>query len=558
MSNAQRTETRLADQEQLIDEELSKLACLGAWRHGLPVYYASLLTAKDETARVAAMAALLELGVLLPVHWDLAIELSIHQAVRTRAFKFFMSRYEYQLAQRALNSAVPNEDTMRTERMQAEHDLDFLSCLRLDQALFLSTGSVDHLFDAQRSADSLGGWKEALPMAVLSVLALPSDARGVYMLFRLLLAANQLERIEALCQVFRTAGVYPRETILYGAFADISRGKAKEALKALNDMPPRPGSDNLRSIIPRARALAFEAQGQYRQAYNSFAQMNEVDLVPNNAHAEVIKKTQERASWDFGETSVDANCTSHFMAVGFPRSGTTLLENALASHPEIETFEEIPAYARAAFYLDRMVKPGQPIQREHVIEARQRYYGEIERRAKKTSASIFVDKMPMNSAAIKTLENLLPGKKYIFSIRHPYDVVLSCFKQHFVRNAAMESFRKFPDACRLFDFAMTQWFDVFKLNETDRVIFVRYEDLVDDFQETTTRVLRFMGAEWNSSVLDFAARSDQRAARTPSYQKVRAGLSMGVQTSWRNYEFLFDSKEAATLRKWVEYFGYDH
>ena len=93
MSNAQRTETRLTDQEQLIDGELSKLACLGAWRHGLPVYYASLLTAKDETARVAAMAALLELGVLLPVHWDLAIELSIHQAVRSRAFKFFVTSF---------------------------------------------------------------------------------------------------------------------------------------------------------------------------------------------------------------------------------------------------------------------------------------------------------------------------------------------------------------------------------------------------------------------------------------------------------------------------------
>ena len=70
-------------------------------------------------------------------------------------------------------------------------------------------------------------------------------------------------------------------------------------------------------------------------------------------------------------------------------------------------------------------------------------------------------------------------------------------------------------------------------------------------------MLRFAGVEWADSVRDFAEQAGQRAARTPSYQKVRAGLSIGVQSSWQNYAFLFDGKDAAPLKRWVQHFGYD-
>jgi hypothetical protein len=150
---------------------------------------------------------------------------------------------------------------------------------------------------------------------------------------------------------------------------------------------------------------------------------------------------------------------------------------------------------------------------------------------------------------------MFPDKRYIFSIRHPFDVVLSCFKQQFTRNIAMEQFATFETAVRLYDFSMNQWFAVHGLDDP-RVHYLRYDDLVVDFEAAMRGVLGFLGTDWDPAVLGFAELAGNRFARTPSYQKVRQGLTIGIQSSWRNYGFLFQSPAAKPLKQWAEFFGY--
>lgn len=76
-------------------------------------------------------------------------------------------------------------------------------------------------------------------------------------------------------------------------------------------------------------------------------------------------------------------------------------------------------------------------------------------------------------------------------------------------------------------------------------------------KEALLGALRFVGAQWNEEVLNFAAQAEQRFAKTPSYQLVRKGLTIGVQSSWMNYQFLFEKPAARLLHKWVDQFGYD-
>jgi hypothetical protein len=102
---------------------------------------------------------------------------------------------------------------------------------------------------------------------------------------------------------------------------------------------------------------------------------------------------------------------------------------------------------------------------------------------------------------------------------------------------------------------MSQWFSVFGLNDS-RVEYVRYDKLVEQFEPTLRTTLKFLGAEWHDAVQSFAKAAEERLNRTPSYQKVRQGLSIGVQTYWRNYKFVFDSPDAKPLHKWAEFFGY--
>jgi LPS sulfotransferase NodH len=243
--------------------------------------------------------------------------------------------------------------------------------------------------------------------------------------------------------------------------------------------------------------------------------------------------------------------------VGFPRSGTTLLENALGAHPKIETFEETVAQPRMARWLERFAPSTHLVSPKLAAEARDHYFDELARQRKKSGDVIQIDKMPLASSDAEYLRRIMPAARFIFSIRHPYDVVLSCFRQNFVHNPAMENFRTIADAAALYDRTMTDWFKVHSLEDDPEVVYVRYEDLVQNFRPTLERVLDFIGVGWDDAVLDFVAAADKRFAKTPSYKKVRSGLSIGVQSSRENYKFLFDTKETAVLKKWVKHFGYD-
>lgn len=168
---------------------------------------------------------------------------------------------------------------------------------------------------------------------------------------------------------------------------------------------------------------------------------------------------------------------------------------------------------------------------------------------------MLIDKMPIRSTEAGFMARLFPEWRYIFSIRHPFDVALSCFKQRFSPNPAMENFRTFEGTVRLYDYAMSKWFGQHGLDDAN-VIYVRYDELVTGFDRVVGDVLRFVGLDWNDSVRDFAAAAEARSTRTPSYHKVRQGLTLGVQSSWRNYGFLFDSEAAKPLARWAEFFGY--
>ena len=223
------------------------------------------------------------------------------------------------------------------------------------------------------------------------------------------------------------------------------------------------------------------------------------------------------------------------------------------AHPDIETLEEPPSYFTALGYLESEERDPDP--RAAGMAARAVYYRSVEEHRAKRQAGIVIDKMPLDSANAPLQAKLFSGRRYIFSIRDPRDVVLSCFKTNFLPNYAMENFRTFAGACKLYDFALSRWFAHFSLYDA-RVCYVRYERLVTDFESEVRRVLRFLGAEWDATVLAFAATAQKRHTTKPSYEKVRKGLTLGVQSSRRNYRFLFDGGDAKALARWVEFFGY--
>ena len=134
--------------------------------------------------------------------------------------------------------------------------------------------------------------------------------------------------------------------------------------------------------------------------------------------------------------------------------------------------------------------------------------------------------------------------------------MLSCFKQAFARNVAMDNFLNFADACRAYDFTMGQWFGTFSFDSPD-VCYVRYDRLVLDFKAEVTRVLAFLGADWHEEILHFAERAEHARSRRRATPRCAAASPIGVQTAWRNYAFLFKRQEARPLDRWAKLFGYE-
>jgi hypothetical protein len=543
-------------------EPLRPLLALGAIQAGPAAYYGDLLRSADPIVAAGALCHLLEAGTVRAPLWDEVIAQCRHDAVRTRAFAFFELGFEHGWAARALAAPALPRDRAQAAAMAAELAFDHAALTEARGALYLATGDAAHLLAASESAELAGGWGAALPWALRALLVEPLNPLPLQRLYLVLDEAGQGALLEELAEVLLARNLHPMIAQVFIAAGALKRGQPTQVLARLKPLDDRRVLADTAlapyfGAIHLLRAQAEEKLGHYKSAYDGFLALKAAEK-PANVEAEnFYRGTAARGRLPIPPLPDDERGDVVQM-LGFPRSGTTLLENVLAAHPAIETFEEVPALNAAIDRIERVLlgkvpRPERP--EDPPLAARAKYYEEIDRRRRKAGATVLIDKLPIRSADAVLLNKLFADWRYIFSIRHPFDVALSCFKQRFAPNPAMENFRTIAGTARAYDHTMTQWFSQFGLVDP-RVCYVRYDEVVTEFDATTARVLDFLGLPWDESVRDFAAAAGQRAARTPSYEKVRQGLSLGVQSSWRHYEFVFQSKDASPLRKWVEFFGY--
>lgn len=521
-------------------------------------YYLPLVNNPDETVRVGAWLTLLSTRELPVSLYADAVPYARYGAVKRYAFDFFEEMFAHEFSAKVAGTAASSEREAADASMSAELDVDRVGAAAAQRRLYLSTGRIDALFAEAEFTYHAQGPMAAISLAVRNVVINPHEPMGLIRLLQFCTETRRPELIEAVLARLNANGLHPFTSAVFSGAAHLIRGKPQEALDQLrwsvtNPAPPDVAA-RLRSMVALLTGESLEKLGDFAGSYRAYQDMN---LAPGQPppDTQVFQNTVLAAQRLTIPALPPDERTNWFMLTGFPRSGTTLLEFAIDAHPDIEAFEEPMTRPAIRRYLDRTL--GQSADRVAAfVEARERYYGEMLRRRRKTGARIFVDKAPMASADAGFNARLFPEKRYLFAVRHPYDVVLSCFRQDFAANMAMDNFRTFADAVRFYDFTMAQWFAVFSLSDP-RVHYVRYDALVTQFEETLRPTLSFLGAAWDPAVTAFAEGATDKASRTPSYIKVRQGLAIGLQTSWRNYRFLFDSEAAQPLRKWVSHFGYD-
>ena len=246
--------------------------------------------------------------------------------------------------------------------------------------------------------------------------------------------------------------------------------------------------------------------------------------------------------------------------IGFPRSGTTLLDTILRSHPSIEVIEEKPIIDKFIGILEKKInhdlKNLENISESLFQEMRDIYFLERNKYLNfKDKNKLYIDKMPFNIVHVGELLRFFPNSKFIFALRHPNDSVLSCFMQNFSPNDAMINFTSINNTSYLYDLVMTLWLKYSELFSSS-IHTIKYEDVVNNFDKMIGDLLNFLNLEWSDNVREFHKTAKQRGIiSTPSYNQVNMPLYKNSINRWKNYEKKFlDSKKI--LDKWVEIFNY--
>ncbi len=247
--------------------------------------------------------------------------------------------------------------------------------------------------------------------------------------------------------------------------------------------------------------------------------------------------------------------------VGFPRSGTTLMEQIMGAHPTVATTNEESPLDATLEHAEHLTGTALPQCLEMLTEQQRR---ELQARffdiAREVTASdlegrLLVDKLPLNIFKIGTVPWIFPDARVVTAIRDPRDACLSCYTQRFALNEGMVHFLTLESTVRFYAKVMGFWLEH---RDTLAVPWIeyRYEDLVVEFQTTATRVLEFMGLSWDENVRRYSEAAQKREIRTPSYEAVTREIDSRAVSRWRNYADQL-APYLDTLEPFVEAFGYE-
>jgi tetratricopeptide (TPR) repeat protein len=300
------------------------------------------------------------------------------------------------------------------------------------------------------------------------------------------------------------------------------------------------------NIVPLHMALgrAWHDAGDHEKAFRHYAEGNRLRAETINYRAAELTEEVDEFIRDFGsqffarDEDAPGSGPIPVFLVSMPRSGSTLLEQMLDQHPQIEAVGELP-YIRSLLRsaMEIHTRRG-PIKVPRLIAQ----LGEGEGHAlgadylqraslhRKTDAPYFVDKMPMNWSDLLFIRRILPQARFIEIRRNAMDCCLSNFVHYFSR-AHAASFdlgdigRFYVDYVRLMDHLDAV--------APGLIHHIRYEQLVEDPEPQLRGALDYLGLDWDEATLRFY--ESDRIVRTPSAEQVRRPLNKAGMDAWRPY-----------------------
>ena len=289
-----------------------------------------------------------------------------------------------------------------------------------------------------------------------------------------------------------------------------------------------------------ALGRALEESGDYTASFTHYAEGARLRRgeVPYSADETSAQMQRARAFFTpalfAARAGMGCSDSAPIFVVGLPRSGSTLIEQILSSHPLVEGTMELPelsALARAQHGPHAAYPEALAALDAAGLAALGQQFIDQTRIYRKTARPFFIDKMPNNFAHIGMIHLILPNAKIIDARRHPMAAGFSVFKQHFARGQNFSY--DLTDIGRYYrDYAALM--EHFDLTLPGRVHRVMYEEMVENTEDEVKRLLAYCGLAFDEACLRFW--ETPRAVRTASSEQVRRPIYREGLDQWRHYE----------------------
>lgn len=299
--------------------------------------------------------------------------------------------------------------------------------------------------------------------------------------------------------------------------------------------------------------LAFEAFEKGNGLASRSIRAKQTDLAAFDRHMDAVEEwLKNGARVTKYEKDEDLGADLCFL-LGFPYSGSVLLDTMLEQHPKTHMLEERATFEHVAFSIDKQFG-GYPfgmssIDASQRQELRSQYRALLEKEGIKPNAGgIIIDKMPMRTVHTACMYRLFPRAKFLFSLRHPCDVILGNYMQNFAANEVFVHFSTLAESTRIYERVMRIWKTSSDLMPIP-VHFVRYEQLVSDTERALQEVCRFLDLPWieSTSSHQHAPRNRQPEPTLPAYLR--------SMNHWQHYRRQFEP-HLVKIKPYADYFSY--
>ncbi|MGH8318267.1 MAG: tetratricopeptide repeat-containing sulfotransferase family protein [Steroidobacteraceae bacterium] len=456
---------------------------------------------------------------------------------------------------------------MRLERPE-EALAQFESALASESSLaFIHANRGTALFALRRVGDAEASFQRALALderhgVALAGLAHIGSSRGLY--------AEARARAERALQLMPG---YP-EAVVSLVSSELGERKPSLAEARVRDLLSREDLQPLlRAFATGLLGDALDAQDRMAEAFSAYSLCNRIlreahgprfDSGPGaRRYARALLDFLQRAdteAWRAAPLSTGMRdpASGHIFVLGFPRSGTTLLEVVLEGHPQVISLEEkeslidgVQEFMQEPQDLDRLLR-APPATLDALRES---YWRRVAQSGVDVGGKIFVDKYPLNTLKLPLIARLFPTARILFACRDPRDVVLSCFRHRFRMNAPMYELLTLEGAAAYYDAVMRVFLECMRVLPLESCI-VRHEDVVSAFTREMRRICEFLQLEWVPAMEEFALRTQRRTTLTPSTAQLARGLNASGVGRWRRYRAQLEPV-LPLLAGWVSHFQFD-